>query len=180
MFYLKQILRLKWNPIFPLSPSGGKCSQYYNKSKGGSSYCGSAVRNTTSIHEDTAHVSISGLAQWVKVPALPWVVVWVTNEAWIWCCCGCGRLAAAAPIQPLAWEFQCAVGVAFKKKKKQEQRGISLTSVLLVKTKNKLIQTRGKTYIFKSELNNIERNTYFILSTWLWSNFRIFHLRKYN
>ena len=36
---------------------------------------------------------------------------------WLWC-----RLAAAALIQPLAWELSCAVGAALKKKKKKEGR----------------------------------------------------------
>jgi len=38
----------------------------------GSSHCGSAVRSTTSIHEDL-HL-IPGLAQWVKDLALPGAV----------------------------------------------------------------------------------------------------------
>ena len=32
---------------------------------------------------------------------------------WLWC-----RVAAAAPIRPLAWELPYAAGVALKKKKK--------------------------------------------------------------
>ena len=35
---------------------------------------------------------------------------------WLWC-----RLAAAAPIQPLAWKLPYATGVALKSKKKRER-----------------------------------------------------------
>ena len=40
---------------------------------------------------------------------------------WLWC-----RLAATAPIWPLAWELPCAMGVAQKKEKKKKRKHSSL------------------------------------------------------
>ena len=59
------------------------------------------VRNPTGIHEDVD--LIPSLAQWFKDPMLLWL--------WL-------RLAAVAPIRPLAWESPYAAGVGLKKKKK--------------------------------------------------------------
>ena len=61
------------------------------------------IKNLTSIHEDES--SIPGLARGVKVLV----------RLWLW-----RRPAAAAPIQPLAWERPYAAGAALKKKKKSE------------------------------------------------------------
>ena len=46
------------------------------------------------------------VAQWVKDLAL----------LWLWC-----RLAAVAPIRPLAWEPPYALGVALTKEKEKEK-----------------------------------------------------------
>ena len=56
-----------------------------------------------------------GLAQWVKDPAL--LSLWY-------------RPAAAAPIQPAAWELPKATGVTQKKKRKKKKRK-KLQNVLL-------------------------------------------------
>ena len=83
----------------------------------GSSYCGSAEMNPTSIRGDTG--SIPGLAQWVSSvvvscgvgcrrgldPALPQL---------------CHRLAATTPIPPLAWEPPYTAGVSLKRQKKKK------------------------------------------------------------
>ena len=46
------------------------------------------LKTQHSVHEDVC--SIPGLTQWVKDSELVCAVVWVTDVAWIWRCCGCG------------------------------------------------------------------------------------------
>ena len=63
------------------------------------------LTNPTSIHEDESSIPV--LPQWVKDLML--LCLW-------------HRLAATAPIEPLAWKTPCAMGVAKKKKKKKKKK----------------------------------------------------------
>ena len=87
----------------------------------GSSLCGSAVGKPIRVRGDVG--SVFGLAQGVGDLVMPWAVVWVMDMARILHCCGCGvGLAAAALIQPLAWEPPCAARAALKSKKKKKKK----------------------------------------------------------
>ena len=79
-----------------------------------SSCCGAVETNPTGIHEDVD--PIPALTQWVGDLVLPWAMNvghrCGLDLALLWC-----RLAAVAPILPLAWELAYAVGEAPKKLK---------------------------------------------------------------
>ena len=62
------------------------------------------VTNLTGLQEDAG--LIPGLTPWVEDP--PWL--------WLWC-----RLAAAALIQPLAWEPPNAASAALKRQKNKNK-----------------------------------------------------------
>ena len=84
-----------------------------------SSHRGAVVMNPTSIHEDMS--SILGLAQWVNSVAVSCGVGCRCGSdpvlLWLWC-----RLAAAAPIQPLACELPYAMGTALEKLRKNKNK----------------------------------------------------------
>ena len=91
-----------------------------NKSPNWRSHYGSAVMNPTSIHEDSG--LIPSLSQWVKGSGIA-MNCGVGHRGspdltllWLWC-----RPAAAALIQPLAWELPYAASVALKKQKTNKQ-----------------------------------------------------------
>ena len=85
----------------------------------GSSHCGSAVMNLTSIHKDLG--SIPGPTQWVKGPGAA-VSCGVgqrhrSDPVLLW-----RRPAATDPIGPLAWELPDASGAALKSQKKKKKK----------------------------------------------------------
>jgi len=72
--------------------------------------CGSSRRGAAETSPDRNHElagSIPGLALWVKDLAL----------LWLWC-----RLAAVAPIRPLAWESPYVTSASLKKTKNKQKR----------------------------------------------------------
>ena len=91
----------------------------------------SSCRGSVVNESDKVLGSIPGLAQWVKDPAL----------LWLWC-----RLAATAPIRPLAWKPPYAMGVALEKKKtkrpKKRRRINGGVPVVAQQVKTQLISTR--------------------------------------
>ena len=93
-------LMIEWIPYFSLTYKFSVFKEFNNC---WSSHYGSAVTNLTSIHEDSG--LIPGFARWVRDPALRWAVVY--------------RLAATAPIEPIAWELPYALGTAPKRQKKK-------------------------------------------------------------
>ena len=71
------------------------------------------VKNPTGIQEDVPSLaSLSGLR----------IQCCLELQLRILSCFGCRRLAAATPIQPLAWELPYAAGMALKKKRKEKKR----------------------------------------------------------
>ena len=57
----------------------------YNKTRRGVPVVAQRVKNPANSHEKAG--SLTGLGQHVKDTLLPQAV---TDEAWIWYCCGCG------------------------------------------------------------------------------------------
>ena len=82
----------------------------------GSSHCGSAVTNSTSMLKEWS--SIPGLTQRVKDPTFPWAVGHRCGSDLALLCLWC-RSEGTAPIQPPAWELSYATGLEPKKKKKK-------------------------------------------------------------
>ena len=89
------------------------------KKKKRSSCCGSAIMNPTGIHEDAG--VIPSFIQWVGDAVLSYSVGHRHGLdpplLWMWC-----RLAATAPIWPIAWELPYAKGVALKRHDQKKKK----------------------------------------------------------
>ena len=73
--------------------------------------------NPTGIHEDSG--SIPGLTPWAKHCC----ELWCGSKTWFGSCVAVAvAVAAAALIQPLAWELPYAADAALKKKKKKKEK----------------------------------------------------------
>ena len=103
-------------------------SQFKKRKRKKSSHGSSVVMNSTIIHEGVG--SIPSPAQWVKGSSVAMSCDVGHRHSsdpellWLWC-----RLAAAALIQPLAWELPYVAGMALKKQKnnkKKQKTGVSI------------------------------------------------------
>ena len=103
------------------------------------------VKNQTSIHEDTG--SIPGLAQCIKnltsLQALR-CKLQIQLGSGIAVAVVC-RPAAAAPLQPLAWEHPYAAGATLKKKKKNDRKNNHIRCPELGAARVKLVKKEATT-----------------------------------
>ena len=111
----------------------------------GSCHCGSAEMNPTSIHEDTG--LIPGSDQWVEGQALLRSGIGCRRGSdlvllWLWY-----RLAAAAPIRPLAGEPPYAMGANLKSKKKKNVYPLSKFQVYDIVGDDIMPDIRPQTYL---------------------------------
>ena len=91
------------------------CNNMYENSWG-SSHCGTAEMNPTSICEDAGSVpDLTGIALSCSIGCRHSL-----DPAWLWLW---RRLAAVDPIRPLAWELAYTTGAPLKKKRQKKKVG---------------------------------------------------------
>ena len=90
------------------------CNNMYENSWG-SSHCGTAEMNPTSICEDAGSVpDLTGIALSCSIGCRHSL-----DPAWLWLW---RRLAAVDPIRPLAWELAYTTGAPLKKKRQKKKK----------------------------------------------------------
>ena len=126
-------------PSYFLHTGFSLCNNKFNNYLRGSS-CGS-LRIQHSVRE--CESSIPGLAQCVKDPVLAQAVAWVSDEAWIWYCCGCVRPAATALIQSSSSNFHMPHMQVQKGKQTNKQKTPPKTQTLKNLEASRINQHKG-------------------------------------
>ena len=119
--YLNKIKAIYDKPTANLILNGEKLKALQLKSGKWSSHHGTAETNPPRNLELAG--LIPGLTQQVKDPALQSAVLWVTDMARIWHCCGSGiGWQKQHQLDPVAWEPSYATGAALKRQKTQDRK----------------------------------------------------------
>ena len=108
------------------------------------------VKNLTIIQEDASLIPWSLIfAQWLKDPVLPQASAQVTDEAWLWGCCGCGADGSCSSNSMTSLGTSICCKYSPKKKKKNVLFYINKFVVICYDKDGKLIHCLYWEYVFR-------------------------------